>query len=130
MRRLTDRGLADLKKLAPHATGTVVAFYGDPRAKDMVMILGVSAPVSDPGATSKGFAAGMGTKVGRMKRVQPGPLGGVAQCGDATFVANVTSGVCTWADGDTRGMIVTYYESGDRAARDFVKMRNEIERRG
>ncbi|MFG1827342.1 hypothetical protein ACGFIJ_33125 [Microbispora bryophytorum] len=129
LRRATDQGLAKLKKLVPQATGTVVAFYGDPRDKDMVLTFGVSAPVPDPDATIDRFVGAMGTKVSHLNQVQPGPLGGVAKCGDAKLAENVPIGVCAWADSNTRGMIAMYFKSGDQAATEFVKIRGEIERR-
>ncbi|KAB8187290.1 hypothetical protein [Microbispora catharanthi] len=129
LRRATDRRLAALKKAIPQATGTVAAFYGDPGEKDMVMAFAVSAPVSNPNTTIERFVAAMGAKASHMKQVRPGPLGGVARCGDAKFAENVPSGVCVWADSNTRGMIAMYFKSGDQAAAEFLKMRDEIEQR-
>ncbi|GAA4195510.1 hypothetical protein [Microbispora amethystogenes] len=129
LRRVIDRRLATVKKAVPQATGTVVAFYGNPGDKNMVMAFAVSAPVPNPNTTIDRFVAFMGVKAGHMKQVQPGPLGGVAKCGDATFVENVVSSICFWADSNTRGMIAMYFESGDQAAAHFVTMRDEIEQR-
>ncbi|SIS11331.1 hypothetical protein SAMN05421833_12897 [Microbispora rosea] len=95
----------------------------------MVLAFGVSAPVSDPDATIDRFVDAMGTKVSHMKQVQPGPLSGVAKCGDAKLAENVPIGVCAWVDSNTRGMIAMYFKSGDQAATEFVKIRGEIEQR-
>ncbi len=55
-----------MKKAIAQATGTVAAFYGDSRDKDMVMAFAVSAPVSNPNTTIERFAAAMGAKAGHM----------------------------------------------------------------
>ncbi|GII28887.1 hypothetical protein [Planotetraspora mira] len=131
LRAVSDQVVATAKKAAPGATGTISAFYGDPAKQDMVMILGVSAHVPSPEKAAGQLVSGMGSggvKVTNVKSVQPGPLGGAANCGDAT-IENIPTGVCTWADGNTMGMIVIYFKSGDQTGTELVKLRSEIEQR-
>jgi hypothetical protein len=125
---LADQTAADVKKGIPEATGVFTAYYGDPTS--LVMIVGVSAHITAQDAKARQLIAIVadGLKVTNMKPVEPGPLGGVAKCGDAS-VAGFPSGVCTWVDSDTMGMIFIYLKSGDQAAAEFVKLRSEIEQR-
>ncbi|GAA4594255.1 hypothetical protein GCM10023194_60610 [Planotetraspora phitsanulokensis] len=128
-RALADQWAVDLKKEIPEATGVFSAFYGD--LTSLISVVGVSAHITDQDAKARQLITSMasdGLKITDMKSVDPGPLGGIAKCGDTT-VAGFQGGVCTWADNDTMGMIFTYLKSGEQAAAEFVKLRGEIERR-
>ncbi|MGI5155275.1 hypothetical protein [Microbispora sp. CA-102843] len=131
-RAVADQMTADVKKETPEATDVFAAFYGEPGKRDLVMIVGVSAAritahAAKAGKLIAGVAYG-GVKVTDVKPVEPGPLGGAAKCGDAD-VDGMPSGVCTWADGNTMGLIFIYFKSGQQAEAEFVEMRSEIEQR-
>jgi hypothetical protein len=126
-----DGMVAKMKKEVPQATGAVSAFYGDPTKQDLAFIVGLSSHITAPDTEVSQAITSLGSggvKVTDVKAVEPGPLGGVAKCGDAV-VGEVPAGVCLWADRDTLGLIFVYFKSGDQAGAKFVKIRSEIEQR-
>jgi hypothetical protein len=129
---LADKLVSDMKRDVPEAKDTIGAFYGNPANKDMVMIAGASGRVADPekqlDQAIREMAAG-GLKVTNVKAVEPGPLGGVAKCGDAT-ADGVPMGVCAWSDRGSLGMIVIYFKNSKQAGAEFVAIRGAIEQRG
>jgi hypothetical protein len=115
----------------PQATSTVGAFYGDPAKKDMIMIAGASALIVDPSKELDNAMRGMvtgGLKITNVKSVEPGPLGGVAKCGDAD-IKEVQAGACAWADRGSLGIVFIYFKTGAQAASELVQIRGEIEKR-
>lgn len=69
-----------------------------------------------------------GLTVTNAKSVEPGPLGGVAKCGDAN-AEGTTMGVCAWADRGSLAVMVIYFKTGDQAKAELVKIRGEVEQR-
>ncbi|HET9518328.1 MAG TPA: hypothetical protein VFO77_11425, partial [Actinoplanes sp.] len=115
---------------APGATGTVGALYGDPADRDLIMIAGASAPLSNPakeldetldGASSSGLV------ITDVVTVDPGPLGGQAKCGNSS-TSGIDLAICAWADSGSVGMIAAYFKSVEDIKPDFVDLRGEIEK--
>lgn len=128
---LADKLVNDMKRDVPQATSWVGAFYGTPAKKDMIMIAGASGPVSDPGKQLNQAIQAMGAgglKIRNATAVQPGPLGGVAKCGDAT-ADGVPMGVCAWSDRGSLGMLVLYFKNAKQASAEFVAIRGAIQQR-
>jgi hypothetical protein len=125
--------VASMQDVLPGATSTVGAFYGDPAQSDIVMIAGASGRVDDPEKeleeAIEGMGGASGLTIGEMTSVEPGPLGGVAKCGDATAASNIDMGLCVWADNGSVGVIVIYFKSGADVEDEFVTLRGQIEQR-
>ncbi|MFC7545548.1 hypothetical protein [Plantactinospora sp. GCM10030261] len=122
---------ASINKDVTGATGTVAAFYGDPEEENLLMIAAVSGRVPDPDKQVERDIEDAGTQgmaITDVKSVDPGPLGGVAKCGDSKL-EGIQLGVCIWADAGSSGMVVTYGKTADQAATEFVQIRGEIEKR-
>lgn len=122
---------AELKKSLPDATSTAGAFYGTAAKKDLVMIAAASGINANPSKTLDDTVKGAGqsaVKIGEMKTVAAGPLGGEAKCGDAE-ASGVPLGVCVWSDKGSLGMIIVYFKSGDEAAAELPTMRGQIQQK-
>ncbi|MEU5787310.1 hypothetical protein ABZ754_06200 [Micromonospora purpureochromogenes] len=121
----------ELKNSLPDATSTVGAFYGTAAKKNLVMIAAASGLNTNPTKTLDDTIKGAGqssVQLGEMKKVDAGPLGGEAKCGDAE-AANVPLGVCVWSDKGSLGMIIVYFKSGDEAAAELPAMRGQIQQK-
>ncbi|MEH1058200.1 hypothetical protein V6U89_23695 [Micromonospora sp. CPCC 206171] len=121
----------ELKNSLPDATSTVGGFYGSAAKKDLVMIAAASGLNTNPTKTMDDTIKGAGqsaVQLGEMKKVDAGPLGGEAKCGDAE-AASVPLGVCVWSDKGSLGMIIVYFKSGDEAAAELPTMRGQIEQK-
>jgi hypothetical protein len=118
----------------PDATSTAAAFYGDIDKNDLVMLVAASGLVADPAQeVDKTFtdlnSASMTVK--NIKTVEAGPQGGSAKCGDGAVAdagAELTIGVCVWADKGSIGMFGVYNVDGAAAYKNFVAMRAEVEK--
>jgi hypothetical protein len=60
--------------------------------------------------------------------VDPGSLGGQAQCADA-MISGAKATVCAWTDQYTIGAVVFYETTMDEAKAEFIGIREQIERR-
>ncbi|MEV0722414.1 hypothetical protein AB0I37_06520 [Micromonospora purpureochromogenes] len=121
----------ELKSSLPDATSTVGAFYGTAAKKNLVMVAAASGLNTNPTKTMDDTIKGAGqsqVQLGEMKKVDAGPLGGEAKCGDAE-AANVPLGVCVWSDKGSLGMIIVYFKSGDEAAAELPTMRGQIQQK-
>jgi hypothetical protein len=126
-----DQTVSELRQNYSGITSTVAAAYGNPAERDLVLVVGAAHVVRDPAKALGPFVAGMvqaGLKVGSLAAVDPGPLGGVAQCGDAV-VSGVAAGVCAWADRGSFGVFFVYFKNGATAKAEFVATRSAVERR-
>lgn len=132
LQELAAELVATIKRNVPEATDTVGAFYGNPAKKDMIMVAGASGPVSDPGGqldrAMHEMATG-GLAIRDVTKADPGPLGGVAKCGDAT-ADGVPLGVCAWSDRGSLVLVVLYYTDARQAAAGLAGIRAAIEQRG
>jgi hypothetical protein len=132
LQALAEKLVTTIKKNVPEAVDTVGAFYGEPAKKNMIMVAGASGRVSDPvgqlDRAMREMAKG-GLAVRQVASADPGPLGGVAKCGDAT-ADDVPMGVCAWSDRGSLVMVVVYFTNGRQASADLAEIRGAIERRG
>ncbi|MEV6708639.1 hypothetical protein [Micromonospora wenchangensis] len=130
LRRIADQMVRDMKSEVRNETGAVSAFYGSAASKNMVMMAGASGPVILPEQELDDAVKGLGSSlaVTKMSTIDPGPLGGVAKCGDGK-ASGIALGVCVWADHGSVGMIVMYFSSAAKAKSEFVAIRGEIEKR-
>ncbi|MFE0590206.1 hypothetical protein [Micromonospora echinospora] len=121
---------ADLTKNVPQATNTVVGVYGDLAKDDVILVAGLAALIDEPeeelDATLRGLSADF--EVGVVFTVAPGPLGGIAKCGDGS-AEDVELGFCMWADRGSFGMIIGYSKTGKEVEREFAAIRAAIEQR-
>ncbi|WP_168222350.1 hypothetical protein [Micromonospora sp. HM134] len=130
LRRIADQMVRDMKSEVRNETGAVSAFYGSAASKNMVMMAGASGPVILPEQELDDAVKGLGSSlaVTKMSTIDPGPLGGVAKCGDGK-ASGIALGVCVWADHGSVGMIVMYFSSAAKAKSEFVAIRGQIEKR-
>jgi len=134
LQSVVDEMKTQLNGDLPDATSTAAAFYGDIAKKDLVMLVAASGLVVSPEQElDKTFtdlnSASMTIK--NIKTVEAGPLGGSAKCGDGAITdagAELTIGVCAWADNGSVGMFGVYNVDGAAAYKNFVAMRAEVEK--
>ncbi|QGN50029.1 hypothetical protein ACN26Y_30040 [Micromonospora sp. WMMD558] len=130
LRALADEMVRDMKSTVRSESGAVGAFYGSPEKQDMVMIAGASGFVLDPKRELDDAVKALSAElnVRRMSTVSPGPLGGVAKCGDGS-ASDIDLGVCVWADQGSVGMIVMFFSSASKAKSEFASIRGQVEKR-
>jgi hypothetical protein len=121
--------LDGLDSQIPGATGSVVAVYGDPADQDLVMVVAASSINGSAQSRFDEFTSGLGAggiKMDAMTDTEPGPLGGIAKCGDSE-TAGVPMAVCVWSDNGSAGMITMMFKKKADLEKEFVAMRGEIE---
>ncbi|NJP31601.1 hypothetical protein [Micromonospora thermarum] len=130
LRALADEMVRDMKSTVRSESGAVGAFYGSPEKQNMVMIAGASGFVLDPKRELDDAVKALSAElnVRRMSTVSPGPLGGVAKCGDGS-ASDISLGVCVWADQGSVGMIVMFFSSASKAKSEFTSIRGQVEKR-
>ncbi len=130
LKAMADQMVEDMKSTVRNQSSAVGAFYGSPKNRNMVMIAGASGFVLNPEGELDDAVDGLSTSldVRRMSTVAPGPLGGVAKCGDGS-ASEVPLGVCVWADHGSVGMIVMFFSSASKARSEFILIRSQIEQR-
>jgi hypothetical protein len=130
LQSVAENMVASMKQSQAGTTSTVAAFYGDPAKRDLLMVAGASAPIADPGKELGDAIKGLenSLQVTNMASIEPGPLGGVAKCGDAD-AGGVKLGVCVWADNGSLGVIGLSFKNGAQAEAEFQKIRGEVEQR-
>ncbi|GID97102.1 hypothetical protein ACFQFC_30820 [Amorphoplanes digitatis] len=115
----------------PGATGAVGAVYGDPTEQDLVMVAAASSLNGSAQSRFDEFTSGLGQggiNVTAMTDTDPGPLGGIAKCGDSD-TAGVPMAVCVWSDNGSVGMITMMFKKKADLEKEFVAMRGEIEQK-
>ena len=128
---LTSQLTGELKRSVPAATSTVGAIYGSPLKQDIVLVAGASAPVTDPEKELDRFFTSMGSAqmtITDVASTDPGPLGGVAKCGNAD-TSGIKLAVCGWADQGSVAMIGTFFKTADEVRAGFPALRAEIEKK-
>lgn len=124
-----QKSLDGLDSQIPGATGSVVAVYGDPAKQDLVMVVAASSINGSAQDRFDEFTSGLGQggiKVDTMTATEPGPLGGIAKCGDSE-TAGVPMAVCVWSDNGSAGMITMMFKKKADLEKEFVAMRGEVE---
>jgi hypothetical protein len=122
-------GLTQMKAQA-NVTGTAGAIYGDPKKLDILMLMAASSIGGSAQDRYDGVVQGIGTSFGatQLKDVEPGPLGGIAKCGDGE-VSTIPVGICLWADSGSFAMLVLFNKKGADLQKDFVAYRSQIEQK-
>ncbi len=122
---------SQLKALAPLATATVDGFYGSTADKTLTMLIAVAAPEDNPGSQLNVAMAALknSLSVTATESVDPGRLGGVAQCGDGA-AASQPLAVCAWMDRGSFGLMVFYDRHASTVHAAFLDARGEVERVG
>ncbi|MEH0975146.1 hypothetical protein V6U77_28860 [Micromonospora sp. CPCC 205546] len=130
LRKAADDMVRELRSSVRGSTGVVGAFYGSADKRDMVMVIAASTFVLNPEGelddAVKGISKDLAVK--RLTTIAPGPLGGLAKCGDGES-AGVPLGVCAWADHGSVGLIVMFFSSSAATAAEFVTIRGQIEQK-
>jgi hypothetical protein len=124
-----DGASAEMKK-EQGVTGTAAAFYGDAKKLDLVMVVAASSIGGSAQDRYDAMVKGLGSDftVSNLKDVEPGPLGGIAKCGDGS-TSGVPLGVCMWADSGSFAMLVLFNKTGADLQKDFVSYRGQIEQK-
>jgi hypothetical protein len=124
-----DEALTQMKAEAD-VTGTAGAIYGDPQKLDILMLIAASSIGGSAQERYDGMVKGIGGDFGMtgLKDVDPGPLGGIAKCGDGA-VTTVPLGICMWADSGSFAMLVLFNKKGADLQKDFVAYRGQIEQK-
>jgi hypothetical protein len=115
----------------PGSTGSVGAVYGDIEKQDLVMVAAASSISGSAQSRFDDFSSGLGQggiAVDSMTDTDPGPLGGIAKCGDSN-TAGIAMAVCIWSDNGSVGMIAMLFKEKADLEKEFVSMRGEIEQK-
>jgi hypothetical protein len=115
----------------PGATGSVGAIYGDVAEQDLVMVAAAATISGSAQSRFDQFTQGMssgGLDVKNLTDTPPGPLGGVARCGDSK-TGGVPMAICVWSDNGCIGMIAMMFKQKAALEKEFVAMRGQIEQK-
>ena len=111
------------------ATSSVGAIYGDATKQDIVMVVAASTLLGSQqdrfDEFTKGLSSG-GFSTSSLTDTEPGPLGGIAKCGDSS-ASGVPTAVCVWSDQGSVGMIAMLFKKRADLEKEFVTMRGEVE---
>ena len=128
----TADGLNGSMSNIPGATGSVGAIYGDPQNQDIVMVAAASSingsaedHFKDLNASSGGLG---GITIDNLTDTDPGPLGGIAKCGD-TNNAGVPMAICLWSDNGSVGLLAMLFKEKADLEKEFITMRSEVEKK-
>jgi hypothetical protein len=112
-------------------TSSVGAIYGDLQKQDLVMIAAASTLIGSQQSRFDEFTQGLnggGFSTTGLTDTNPGPLGGLAKCGDSS-TAGVPTAVCVWSDRGSVGMVAMLFKKKADLEKEFVAMRGEIEQK-
>lgn len=124
-------GLDSEMSKIPGATGSVGAIYGDAKEQDIVMVAATSSINGSAQSRYDEFTQGLGQggiKLDNLADTDPGPLGGIAKCGDSD-TSGVPMAVCVWSDNGSVGMIAMLFKGKDDLEKEFIAMRGQIEKK-
>lgn len=132
-----DAGVASMRQAQQGVTGTVAAAYGNVAKRDVVLVVAAYKLTVNPATTLDSLVEGItasGMTNVTMADVDPGPLGGVAQCGNATAstatVPKMLMALCVWVDNGSFGSVTMYFKTGKQLAAEFVHIRSAVEHTG
>jgi len=113
------------------ATSSVGAMYGDVAKQDIVMVAAASTVSGSAQSRFDEFTKGMesgGMKSANLTDTDPGPLGGIAKCGD-TKQDSVDMAICVWSDNGSTGMFAMLFKNKADLEKEFVTLRGEVEKK-
>ena len=112
-------------------TSSVAAIYGDLKKQDAVMVAAASTLTGTQQSRFDQFSEGLnsgGFSTKNLADTDPGPLGGIAKCGDSS-IAGTKTAVCIWSDQGSVGMIAMLFKSKASLVKEFVTMRGQVEKK-
>jgi len=115
----------------PGATGSVGAAYGDIRQQDLVMVAAASSLSGSAESRFAEFTSGIsrgGMTLDNLTDTDPGPLGGIAKCGESK-TAGVPMAICVWSDNGSIGMFAMLFKEKADLEKEFVAMRGQVEKK-
>ncbi|OJF11292.1 hypothetical protein, partial [Couchioplanes caeruleus] len=115
----------------PGATASVGAVYGDVQKQDLVMVAAVSSINGSAQSRYDEFSKGIGKggfNINNLTETDPGPLGGIAKCGDSEM-QNIKMAVCVWSDNGSVGMIAMLFKGKAELEKEFIAMRGQVEKK-
>jgi len=125
-------GLDGIMSNMPGATSSVGGIYGDLQKQDVVMVAAASSISGSAqerfDAMTQGLGGSGGMKIDNFSDTEPGPLGGIAKCGD-TDTAGVPMAVCVWSDNGSSGMLLMMFKQKAELEKEFVTLRGEVEKK-
>lgn len=116
----------------PGATGSVSGLYGDVTKQDLVMVAAASSITGSPQERFDEFTNGMSTggmQLSNLTDTDPGPLGGIAKCGDSSG-GGAEMAICVWSDNGSIGMFAMMFKPKADLEKEFVSMRGQVEQKG
>ncbi|WP_199752149.1 hypothetical protein [Actinoplanes sp. ATCC 53533] len=124
-------GLSGIMSNVPGATGSVGAIYGDLQNQDIVMVAAASSINGSAEDRFKELSTSTGSggiNIDNLTDTDPGPLGGIAKCGD-TNNAGVPMAVCIWSDNGSVGMLAMMFKGKADLEKEFITLRGEVEKK-
>ena len=115
----------------PGATGSVGAVYGDIQEQDLLMVAAASSVSGSAQSRYDEFTAGLTSgqmDVSNLADTDPGPLGGIAKCGD-TDAGGVPMAICVWSDNGSVGMFAMMFKEKADLEKEFIALRGEVEQK-
>ncbi len=115
----------------PGATGSVSGLYGDVQEQDLVMVAAASSITGSPQERFDEFTSGMnsgGMQLTNLTDTDPGPLGGIAKCGDSNG-GGAQMAICVWSDNGSIGMFAMMFKEKADLEKEFVSMRGQVEQK-
>ena len=112
-------------------TSSVGAIYGDLAKQDLVMVAAASTLTGTAQSRYDEFTSGLNTggfSTSALQDTEPGPLGGIAKCGDSS-AAGVPTAVCVWSDQGSVGMVAMLFKKKADLEKEFVSLRGQIEKK-
>lgn len=134
--RTTDKALlqsaataVSTQRSAESGTTEVVAtYYGSFARKNLIFVLGVQGKVVDPEHLYATVTAALESQRKGLKltAVEPGPLGGMAACGDS-IVAKSTVASCVWVDAGSYAFVEFFGVKAASVRSQFIQARGQLE---
>jgi len=112
-------------------TSSVGAIYGDVKKQDLVMIAAASTLSGTAQSRFDEFTTGLNTgglSADKLTDTAPGPLGGIAKCGDSE-TGGVATAICVWSDQGSVGMVMMLFKKKAALEKEFVSIRGQIEQK-
>ena len=112
-------------------TSSVGAIYGDVKKQDLVMVAAASTLSGTAQSRFDEFTTGLSTgglSADKLTDTAPGPLGGIAKCGDSE-TGGVPTAICVWSDQGSVGMVMMLFKKKASLEKEFVSIRGQIEQK-
>jgi hypothetical protein len=110
-------------------TATAQGVYGNAAKQDVLFLIAVASTDMTPEARFSLMVSEASQEFGvdRYASVDPGPLGGLAKCGDGT-INGVPSAVCAWSDDGTTGLLINSLKDAGDFGKQVAELRTEVEK--